>query len=74
MLHGLPIVAANVGGPAEILQQEQTGLLFPPMDVGSLCQQLLRLVTSANLRRQIGLRAANEARSRWLWPQTVEMM
>src|SRR5829696_1334574 len=74
MLHGLPIVAANVGGPAEILQQEQTGLLFPPMDVGSLSQQLLRLVTSANLRRQIGLRAANEARSRWLWPQTVEMM
>ena len=74
MLHGLPIVAANVGGPAEILRQEQTGLLFPPMDVGSLSQQLLRLVTSADLRRQIGLRAADEARSRWLWPQTVESM
>jgi glycogen synthase len=74
MLHGLPIVAANVGGPAEILQQERTGLLFPPMDVGSLSQQLIRLVSSASLRRQIGLRAADQARSRWLWPQTVELM
>jgi glycosyltransferase involved in cell wall biosynthesis len=74
MLHGLPVVAANVGGPAEILRHEQTGLLFPPMDVGSLSQQLTRVVTSASLRRQIGLRAANQARARWLWPQTVGLM
>jgi glycogen(starch) synthase len=74
MLHGLPIVAANVGGPAEILKHQHTGLLFPPMNVGSLSRQLARLVTSASLRRQIGLRAADQARSRWLWPQTVEQM
>jgi len=74
MLHGLPIVAANVGGPAEILQHQHTGLLFPPMDVGSLSRQLIRLVTSAGLRHQIGLRAANQARAQWLWPQIVEQM
>jgi len=28
MLYGLPIVAANVGGPAEILAHERTGILF----------------------------------------------
>jgi hypothetical protein len=44
------------------------------MNVGSLSRQLIRLVTSASLRRQIGLRAAGQARARWLWPQTVEQM
>jgi glycosyltransferase involved in cell wall biosynthesis len=74
MLHGLPIVASAVGGPAEILDDEHTGLLFPPMDVGRLSRQLIRLVHNADLRQQLGMAAAAELRSTWLWPQTVEAM
>jgi glycogen(starch) synthase len=74
MLHGLPIVASAVGGPAEILHDERTGLLFPPMDVSTLSRQLIRLVHNAGLRQQLGMAAAAELRSRWLWPQTVEAM
>lgn len=74
MLHGLPIVAASVGGPAEILNDEDTGLLFPPRDVGALAAALIRLVKSLSLRRRIGGAAAREVRSRWMWPTRVETM
>jgi glycosyltransferase involved in cell wall biosynthesis len=74
MLHGLPIVASAVGGPAEILDDEHTGLLFPPTDVSALSRQLIRLVHNAGLRQRLGMAAAADLRSRWLWPQTVEAM
>jgi glycosyltransferase involved in cell wall biosynthesis len=74
MLHGLPIVASAVGGPAEILDDEHTELLFPPMDVGRLSRQLIRLVHNADLRQQLGMAATAELRFRWLRPQTVEAM
>jgi glycogen synthase len=74
MLNGLPIVAASVGGPAEILEDEHTGLLFPPRDARSLAAALIRLVRSATLRLRIGSAAAREVRSRWMWPKRVERM
>src|SRR5436853_7243931 len=74
MLHGLPIVASNVGGPAEILEHDRTGLLFPPTNADALAQALLRLVTSQDLRQRIGAAADAEVRSMWLWPRLVETM
>jgi glycogen synthase len=74
MLHGLPIVAADVGGPAEILDHPRTGVLFPPRDAGALARALARLVKSARLRARIGTAAAREVRTRWMWPQRVERM
>jgi glycogen synthase len=74
MLHGLPIAACNVGGPAEILEHGQTGLLFPPKDVDALAQSLLSLVKDPGLRRRIGAAAAEEVRRGWLWPRMVEKM
>jgi glycogen synthase len=74
MLYGLPIAAANVGGPAEILEHERTGLLFPARDAAALAHTLLRLVTDPVLCRQIGLAAAHDVRCTWLWPRIVEKM
>jgi len=74
MLHGLPIVAADVGGPAEILDHTRTGVLFPPRDAHAHARTLARLVKSARLRERIGAAAAREVRDRWMWPQRVERM
>jgi len=74
MLYGLPIVATNVGGPAEILRDGQTGLLVPAKDSVALADALQRLVTNAPLRCQLGATAATEVRNKWLWPQIVEKM
>jgi glycogen synthase len=74
MLHGVPIVASAIGGPAEILEHERTGLLFPPRNVEALACAILQFVENPILRRDISTAAAEEAQRRWLWPHIVEKM
>lgn len=74
MLYGLPIVAAAVGGPSEILEHGRTGILCPPQNAEALGDAILKLVMDARLRRRIGVAAAAEVRDRWLWPHVVRKM
>jgi glycogen(starch) synthase len=74
MLYGLPIAAAAVGGPAEIVQHKRTGLLFPPQDGNAIAESLLALLRSFELRLKLGAQAAAQVRKRWLWPHIVQQM
>ena len=74
MLHGLAIVAADVGGPAEILEHGRTGLLFPARDVMALSSALQWLLKNREGCRALGLAAAREVRSKWLWKNLVPPM
>jgi hypothetical protein len=74
MAHGLPIVASDVGGPAEILDHGRTGLLFPPRDVTALADQLIALVRDRRLRQRLGRAGAEEALLSWTWPKRVAAM
>lgn len=74
MLHGLPVVAAAVGGPADILEHGRTGLLFPPRDAMALAAAVRRLAKDPSERRRIGLEAAREVRRTWLWERRVLAM
>jgi glycosyltransferase involved in cell wall biosynthesis len=58
----LPTVASDVGGLAEVLRHEETGLLVPVGDVGGLANALERLGRDADLRRTLGTNAAREQR------------
>ncbi|MDD5720033.1 MAG: glycosyltransferase [Candidatus Krumholzibacteria bacterium] len=55
---GLPVLASNVGGLAEVLRHEKTGLLVPPGDVPALAAALVRLGRDSDLRRRLGKQAA----------------
>lgn len=72
MRHGLAIAASAVGGPAEILDDDRTGALFPPHDVPSLARTLIRLASDSSLRRRLGDAAMEEAREHWLWSRKIE--
>jgi glycosyltransferase involved in cell wall biosynthesis len=74
MLHGLALVASDLGGPAEILEHGRTGLLVPPRDAAALAAAVLSLLEDAKLRRRLAAAAAAEVRRRWLWPRIVERM
>ncbi len=61
MAAGLPVVAANAGGPAEIITPELDGLLFTPGDIKGLAVQLGDLAASPARRRSLGLQAQASA-------------
>lgn len=74
MLYGLPIAASNIGGPAEILEHERTGILFPPQDARALARAILRFVENPDLCQQIGMAGVEAVRRKWLWPHIVQRM
>jgi glycosyltransferase involved in cell wall biosynthesis len=57
MASGLPVVVSSVRALAEIVQDGETGLLFPPLDAGALADRLTQLIDNPELRRKLGARA-----------------
>ena len=74
MIHGLAVAAAAVGGPAEILRDGETGLLFPPCDTQALADAILRLTRDGDLRLRLAAAGARKVRENWLWPCIVQKM
>jgi len=60
MAAGLPVIAADAGGPAEVITNEVDGLLCPPANVDALATALQRLAADEDL----GARLAANARAR----------
>jgi glycosyltransferase involved in cell wall biosynthesis len=59
MATGCTAVASDTGGNPELVQPEETGLLFPPGDAPALARQLRRLVDDPALRAALGRRGAD---------------
>ncbi|MCX6354076.1 MAG: glycosyltransferase family 4 protein [Candidatus Aureabacteria bacterium] len=54
MAAGLPVVASDVGGAAEVIRQGVTGFLVPPGDYRQAAEFVLRLLGDAGLRQRMG--------------------
>ena len=67
MLHGLPIIASDVGGPKDILRDYENGLLFPPRDIEHLAERIIELIENPTIRFKIGTSAYRDVRENWLW-------
>lgn len=57
MLAGRPVVAFNVGGVDELIEDGVTGFSVPPNDIFLMTQRTLELLLSPDLRESIGRRA-----------------
>jgi len=55
MRAGLPVIASNVAGVSESVQDVRTGVVIPPRDVPAAKAGLEKLLSSAVLRKQMGL-------------------
>jgi len=53
MATGVPVVATDVGGLPEIIQDRVTGLLVPPRDADSLEKAILEVLRSSDLHRKL---------------------
>jgi glycosyltransferase involved in cell wall biosynthesis len=61
MSRGLCIVACDVGGIPEMIEDGRSGLLVPPDDTEALCTALGRVLAEPELRARLGGRAHDRA-------------
>ena len=54
MACGVPVIAVDKWGPAELVQHGETGLLCAPLDADALAQHMLTLGADESLRRVMG--------------------
>ncbi|AVT35289.1 glycosyltransferase [Plantactinospora sp. BB1] len=68
---GRPVVATDVGGTAEVVRHDRTGLLCDRRDVDGLSRAVLRLLGDDELRRRMGRTALTETREAFGTPRLV---
>lgn len=54
MSHGLPVIASNIGGLPELVDDDVTGLLFEPGNPEDLADKMKQLWENPNLCRKMG--------------------
>lgn len=72
MASGLPVVAADVGGLREVVENGVTGFLVQPRDETSTYRALWTLCGDPGLRAQMGRAARNRALDRFGLDRTVD--
>lgn len=57
MASGVPVIASDIGGLAELIQDGRTGSLIPPADPGAIVQAIARLQQESSLHGEIAKQA-----------------
>jgi D-inositol-3-phosphate glycosyltransferase len=70
MACGTPVIASRVGGLTFTVEDGRTGFLVPNDDPAKLAEKLSLLLSDEQLRREMGLRAADTSR-RYGWPMVA---
>jgi len=65
MASGLPSVATRVGGNPELVDDDETGILVPPRDSGTLADALLRYVVDQDMLQRHGRAARARVESQF---------
>ena len=69
---GIPVVATDVGGIAEQIRAEETGLLVPPADPVRMAEAILDLLAHDDRRVTLGTAAATDAHARFSVARMVD--
>ena len=72
MACGKPVIAANFGGAAEIVQESITGFLVDPDSPGQLADRLIRLLEDEDLRKKMGAAGRQVVQQRYTFPRFEE--
>ena len=68
---GRPVIASNIGGPAETVLDGQTGLLVPPGDAEALAAAMQRLIGNDAWREQLGRQARAHIAAHYDYEETL---
>jgi len=65
MISSLPVVASQVGGIPEVVENGRTGLLVPPADPHALAEAIVRLLSDDTLRLTMGRAGYDQVMARF---------
>jgi len=65
MLNQIPVVATNVGGNPDLVLHNETGFLVEPDNIKGLTESILKLAAQSDLRRSLGMKAAEYVKSKY---------
>lgn len=65
MLVGKPVIATNIGGPSEAIEDYKTGILVPPKKPEVLAEKICELLLNTELRLSLGKEARKVASERY---------
>jgi glycosyltransferase involved in cell wall biosynthesis len=71
MASACAVVATNVGGLPEIIEDGVSGLLVPPRDPEALALAIMRLIETPELRKQLGLAGRARVEQKFTWEQVA---
>lgn len=72
MACGVPVVAANAGQIAEVLEHGVSGLLHPPGDLDALVDACDQLLSDPARRREMGRHAASRIHDAYTWDHNAK--
>lgn len=70
----IPVVATNVGGLPEVIDNENTGILVEPRNVKQTAAAIERLIKDAELRNKMGENGRKKVETEYNWQKNVEQM
>ena len=73
MATGMPVVTTETCGMMDMVEDEYNGLLVKPADSAAFASAVERMITSVELRRQLG-RTAQETMRRHTWERTAAQL
>ena len=71
MASGTNVIAADIGGPSEIIDKDISGLLVPPNDPKSLAIAMRRLIRESKLRTRLAANAKRTVTERFSAEQMI---
>lgn len=69
-----PVIATNLGGPLEMIENYKTGILIPPNDPEILADKICELISDKDLRRSLGEQAGKVAFERYAIENNVQQI
>ncbi len=58
LIAGKPAISYDIDGAREVILQDETGFLLPPMEVNGLTNAILKLASDSDLRSKLGKRGS----------------
>lgn len=74
MARGLPVIASDVGGPAEIITRDADGILVPPGEEQALAAAIKQLLEHPEKREQLSRAAQVSAKERFTIGENVRLV